>query len=29
MAYVQVRNADGILTGVADYDEIAHTFKVR
>jgi len=29
MAYVQVRSADGVPTGITDYDEIAHTFKVR
>lgn len=29
MAYVQVYNSDGVPTGVVDYDEIKHTFKVR
>lgn len=29
MAYVQVCNADGTPSGVVDYDEIKHTFKVR
>lgn len=29
MAYVQVHNSDGVPTGVYDYDEITHTFKVR
>lgn len=29
MAYVQVYNTDGVPTGVVDYDEIKHTFKVR
>jgi hypothetical protein len=29
MAYVQVHNTDGAATGIYNYDEIAHTFKVR
>ena len=30
MAYVQACSADGSAkTGVMDYDEIVHTFKVR